>query len=201
MPQVTGQHSEAMDPEETQPVGVTSYTEVMPDVTTPVKRAPLGCFPQPEHTCGITAPFSRSLQASPRKLFFHVHSLMPGIHSQVFGEGELAAIEAAADATAARGRRGALPLECMCESHGRGGGLRRTKFFFGAHGIGFESRIPHSNNRVPATGSRITTILLQKLQGLGADTVCVDVGAALTFQPDLQSTCSKRLLRLSRSLR
>lgn len=43
--QVTGQHSEAMDPEEIQPVGVTSYTEVMPDVTTPVKLAPLGCFP------------------------------------------------------------------------------------------------------------------------------------------------------------
>ncbi|KAK9904144.1 hypothetical protein WJX75_005380 [Coccomyxa subellipsoidea] len=45
---------------------------------------------------------------------------------------ELRCMEASADGVHAKAREGRLPQTCFHETRGRGGGLKRTKFFFGA---------------------------------------------------------------------
>lgn len=41
-------------------------------------------------------------------------------------------MEVGADVVHAKAREGRLPQTCFHETRGRGGGLKRTKFFFGA---------------------------------------------------------------------
>jgi hypothetical protein len=54
----------------------------------------------------------------------------PGL--QIFSDAELAAMEAGADGVDARARAGCLPQACFQTTLARGGGLKRTKLFFGA---------------------------------------------------------------------
>ena len=54
------------------------------------------------------------------------------IYFQAFEPSELAAIEDASDGVDARARSGLLPETCYHATSGKGGGLKRTKFFFGA---------------------------------------------------------------------
>ena len=51
---------------------------------------------------------------------------------KIFSAEEMQAIEAAADEVQTKAMEGRLPQTCFHESRGRGGNLRRTKFFFGA---------------------------------------------------------------------
>jgi len=51
---------------------------------------------------------------------------------QLFTETELSGIERGADSVAEAADRGELPAQCYHNSQTRGGGLKRTKFFFGA---------------------------------------------------------------------
>lgn len=51
---------------------------------------------------------------------------------QMFSEGALEEMERGADAVDAKARAGKLPAECWHTTLGRGGLLKRTKFFFGA---------------------------------------------------------------------
>ncbi|KAK9838261.1 hypothetical protein WJX81_000973 [Elliptochloris bilobata] len=65
----------------------------------------------------------------------HSDELLPvGIttYTEVFSDAELAAMEAGACGVDQRAREGCLPPACFHTTHGRAGGLKRTKLFFGA---------------------------------------------------------------------
>ena len=59
-------------------------------------------------------------------------SLGPHPLPQVFSPAELGEIEAASDEVDAKARSGRLPHACFHSTYAKGGGLKRTKFFFGA---------------------------------------------------------------------
>lgn len=51
---------------------------------------------------------------------------------QFYSEAELRGMEGGADEVHAKAAAGRLPKQCFHETRGRGGALKRTKFFFGA---------------------------------------------------------------------
>lgn len=55
---------------------------------------------------------------------------------QVFSSEELAEIESKSDTVDQKARAGLLPDACFHTSYAKGGGLKRTKFFFGARCVG-----------------------------------------------------------------
>lgn len=54
------------------------------------------------------------------------------LHEQFYTAEELQQMEGCADGVHEKAREGRLPSTCFHETRGRGGALKRTKFFFGA---------------------------------------------------------------------
>jgi hypothetical protein len=69
---------------------------------------------------------------------------------QFYTEDELRRMEAGADEVHAKAAAGRLPGSCFHDTRGRGGALKRTKFFFGAR-CGYTPNLPGALSKVFST--------------------------------------------------
>ena len=70
--------------------------------------------------------------SEPKQSNYYIQLCMDVACEQFYTPEELRCMEASADGVHAKAREGRLPQTCFHETRGRGGGLKRTKFFFGA---------------------------------------------------------------------
>lgn len=68
-------------------------------------------------------------------------------YTEIFSHEELNAIEAMADAVQEMAQNNDLPEECFHETIGRGGNLKRTKYFFGARYMWTREQMADPNSK------------------------------------------------------